>query len=41
LIERSRTWRADKTPDPATAPEVLRFVRWVADGAEVSAASSL
>lgn len=28
LVERTRAWRTDSTPDPSTVPEVLRFVRW-------------
>ena len=27
-VERSRAWRTDTTLDPATVPEVMRFVRW-------------
>lgn len=34
LVERSRTWRDDDTPDPETLPEVMRFVRWAARTAE-------
>jgi hypothetical protein len=30
LVERSQTWRTDRTLDPATVPEVLRFVHWAA-----------
>ncbi|WP_133162045.1 aminoglycoside adenylyltransferase domain-containing protein [Deinococcus aerius] len=33
LIERSRLWREDETPDPDTLPEVMRFVRWAAETA--------
>jgi hypothetical protein len=29
-VARSRAWHGDSTADPATVPEVLRFVRWVA-----------
>ncbi len=34
LTERSRLWREDETLDPNTLPEVMRFVRWAARGAE-------
>lgn len=34
LVERSQTWRTDRTLDPATVPDVLRFVHWaLSDGA--------
>jgi hypothetical protein len=34
LVERSQTWRTDRTSDHATVAEVLRFVHWAAsDGA--------
>ncbi|MEF2277268.1 aminoglycoside adenylyltransferase domain-containing protein [Deinococcus sp. YIM 134068] len=30
LAGRSREWRRDDTPGPATLPEIMRFVRWAA-----------
>ena len=30
MVERSRAWRTDETPDPAIVPEVMRLVCWAA-----------
>lgn len=34
LIEHSRSWQADETPDSGTLPEVMSFVRWAAQAGE-------
>ncbi|WP_102127662.1 aminoglycoside adenylyltransferase domain-containing protein [Deinococcus planocerae] len=36
LIERSRAWHLDDTPDPSALPEVMRFVRWAASEGEAA-----
>jgi len=40
LVEQSRTWRTDTTPNPASMPTILRFVRWAAAEGGATASSS-